>query len=46
MALMESADSLKLLKPASARFGMALHPGALAYYRGDKLKPPPAPADS
>jgi hypothetical protein len=46
MALMESANSLKLLKPASARFGMALHPGALAYYRGDKLEPPPAPAES
>ena len=45
-ALMESADSLKLLKPASARFGMALHPGALASYRGDKLEPPPAPAES
>jgi hypothetical protein len=46
MALMEAADSLKLLKPAPARFGMALHPGALASYRGEKLEPPPVPADS
>ena len=46
MALMEAADSLKLLKPAPARFGMALHPGALACYRGEKLEPPPVPADS
>ena len=46
MALMESANSLKLLKPASALFGMPLHPGALAYYSGDKLEPPPAPAES
>jgi len=44
--LMESANSLKLLKPASALFGMPLHPGALAYYSGDKLEPPPAPAES
>ncbi len=46
MALMESANSLKLLKPAVPRFGMALHPGALAHYRGEKLEPPPAPAES
>ena len=46
VALMESANSLKLLKPASALFGMPLHPGALAYYSGDKLEPPPAPAES
>jgi hypothetical protein len=25
---------------------MALHPGALASYRGEKLEPPPTPADS
>jgi hypothetical protein len=45
MALMESADALKLLKPATSRFGMALHPGAQAYFSGEKLAPPPAPAE-
>ena len=45
MALMESADALKLRKPAAALFGMALHPGAQAYFSGDKLEPPPAPAE-
>ena len=45
MALMESADALKLRKPAAALFGMALHPGAQAYFSGDKLEPSPAPAE-
>ncbi|MFM7698074.1 MAG: hypothetical protein ACKO5X_05500 [Limnohabitans sp.] len=45
MALMEAAGALKLLKPASARFGMNVHPGAQAYFSGDKLEPPPAPAE-
>ena len=45
MALMEAADTLKLLKPATSRFGMALHPGAQAYFSGEKLEPPPAPVE-
>jgi hypothetical protein len=45
MALMESADALKLLKPTPTRFGMALHAGARAYFSGEKLEPPPAPVE-
>jgi TRAP-type uncharacterized transport system substrate-binding protein len=45
MALMEAADALALLKPAIARFNMPLHPGAKAYFSGEKLEPPPTPAE-
>lgn len=44
-ALMEAADKLQLLKPAKGQFGMAIHEGARAHYRGDSLEPPPAPAE-
>jgi len=41
-ALMEAADKLQLIDPGKGRFGMAVHAGAQAYYRGEKLEPPPA----
>jgi len=44
-ALMESADKLQLINPGQGRFGMAVHAGAQAYYRGEKLSPPPAPEE-
>ena len=40
-ALMEAADKLKLINPGNGRFGMSVHAGAQAYYRGEKLEPPP-----
>jgi len=44
-ALMEAADKLQLVNPGKGRFGMPVHAGAQAYYRGEKLEPPPAPAE-
>jgi len=44
-ALMEDAQKLQLVNPGKGQFGMAVHAGAQAYYRGEKLEPPPAPAD-
>jgi hypothetical protein len=44
-ALMEAADKLQLINPGKGRFGMPVHAGAQAYYRGEKLEPPPAPAE-
>jgi hypothetical protein len=44
-ALMEAADKLQLINPGQGRFGMAVHAGAQAYYRGEKLSPPPAPEE-
>lgn len=44
-ALMEAADKLQLVKPGKGQFGMTVHAGAQAYYRGEKLEPPPAPAE-
>ena len=44
-ALMEAADKLQLINPGQGRFGMAVHAGAQAHYRGEKLSPPPAPEE-
>ena len=44
-ALMEAADKLQFINPGQGRFGMAVHAGAQAYYRGEKLSPPPAPEE-
>jgi hypothetical protein len=44
-ALMEAADSLKLVNPGSVQFGMVVHEGAQTFYKGDKLEPPPPPPD-
>jgi hypothetical protein len=44
-ALMDSAASLKLTDPGTGRHGMAIHPGALAFYKGEKIDPPPPPPD-
>ena len=44
-ALMEAAGKLQLVNPGKGRFGMPVHAGAQAYYRGEKLDPPPAPAE-
>jgi hypothetical protein len=44
-ALMEAADKLQLVNPGKGRFGMPVHAGAQACYRGEKLDPPPAPAE-
>jgi hypothetical protein len=44
-ALMEAADKLQLINPGQGRFGMAVHAGAQAHYRGEKLSPPPAPVE-
>jgi hypothetical protein len=44
-ALMEAANKLQLINPGNGRFGMAVHAGAQAYYRGEKLEPPPPPAE-
>jgi hypothetical protein len=44
-ALMEAADKLQLINPDQGRFGMAVHAGAQAHYRGEKLTPPPAPEE-
>jgi hypothetical protein len=41
-ALMEAADKLQLVNPGKGHFGMSVHAGAQAYYRGEKLEPPPA----
>jgi len=40
-ALMDSSDKLQLVNPDKGRFGMAVHAGAQAHYRGEKLTPPP-----
>jgi hypothetical protein len=40
---MEAADKLQLVNPGNGRFGMVVHSGAQAYFRGEKLGPPPAP---
>jgi hypothetical protein len=39
-ALMESAAQLQLINPGQGRFGMGVHAGALAVYKGEKLEPP------
>ena len=39
-ALMESAANLQLINPGQGRFGMGVHAGALAVYKGEKLEPP------
>ncbi len=44
-ALMEAADKLQLVNPGKGQFGMSIHAGALARYRGEKLEPPPAPTE-
>jgi hypothetical protein len=44
-ALMEAADKLQLVNPGNGRFGMVVHSGAQAYFRGEKLGPPPAPTE-
>jgi len=43
--LMEAADKLQLIDPGKGRFGMAVHAGAQAYFRGEKLEPPPIPVE-
>jgi hypothetical protein len=42
---MEAADKLQLVNPGKGHFGMSVHAGAQAYYRGEKLEPPPAAVD-
>jgi len=42
---MEAADKLQLINPGKGHFGMAVHSGAQAYYRGEKLEPPPVAVD-
>ena len=44
-ALMEAADKLQLVNPGKGHFGMSVHAGAQACYRGEKLEPPPAPVE-
>jgi hypothetical protein len=44
-ALMEAADKLQFINPGQGHFGMAVHSGAQAHYRGEKLTPPPAPEE-
>ena len=44
-ALMESADKLHLVNPGQGRFGMGVHSGAMAVYKGEKLAPPEPPPE-
>jgi len=44
-ALMEAADKLQFINPGQGHFGMAVHAGAQAHYRGEKLSPPPVPEE-
>ena len=44
-ALMEDAARLNLKNPAKGKFGMVVHPGARAYYKGEKLEMPDTSAE-
>ena len=44
-ALMEDANKLQLINPGQGRFGMGVHAGALAVYKGEKLAPPEPPPE-
>ena len=43
--LMQDADRLHLVNPGKGKFGMNVHPGAKAFFNGEKLEMPDKPVE-